>query len=111
MNNVILFFITLLTLKIDYFCNGMGNPSENGVVDGDPAPGRSPGPPEITNDEHGVDDDLPTILLTSDKIDDSVCSLQGDVTLPEEDVVNITVNHKLFQSDTVVPGLIYQGEL
>lgn len=109
MNNI-LFFITLLTLNIDYFCNVMGNTFESGVVDGDPAPGRSPGPPEISNGEHGVEDDLPTILLTSDKTDNSRCSLEGDAKLIEEDIVNLTISHKLFKSDAVVPGIVYQGK-
>lgn len=109
---VLLLLLTLLVFEKCLMCNGMviHPPGFGGGVEGDPAPGRSPGPPEIISSRHKAVDELePTELLKSETAGDD-CTLVGDVADDPRGAVNISVSHELFKSDLLVPGIVYQGK-
>lgn len=68
------------------------NPSGNG----DPAPGRSPGPPILEEDSFNN--------VTSK------CRLNGTINNEESEIVRLSVSHALFKTDVLVPGVDYQGK-
>lgn len=90
------------------------------LPNGDPAPGRSPGPPtegpsyeETAN--FGVEET--TVSATSVDMDDvcvfaRVASDSGDVvTLSEDDSdVNLTFSHSVFEVEELVRGVVYDGK-
>ncbi|KAF5304445.1 hypothetical protein FQR65_LT07975 [Abscondita terminalis] len=86
-------------------------PGFGGGIEGDPAPGRSPGPPEILVPLlKTVDEVRPTtVLLTSNNVEQGDCLLKGDVVEDPHGAVNFSINHQLFKSDLIVPGIIYQA--
>ncbi|CAG9865029.1 unnamed protein product [Phyllotreta striolata] len=57
---------------------------------GDPAPGRSPGPPVLRGNSS------------------SNCRFEGTVEQHVRGAVNFTVSHSLFETDILVPGVTYQ---
>lgn len=107
----ILLMLTLLIFEKWTLCNAMvvHSPSFGGETEGDPAPGRSPGPPEVIapsfNDFKIIET---TILPTSETIDD--CTLEGDTVDDPRGFVNISINHALFKSDWLISGITYQGK-
>lgn len=72
-------------------CNGriIQPSSSGGGLEGDPAPGRSPGPPQSG--------------LTG-------CQLLGPEDPDEEGLVNVSLSHPLFKTDVLVPGVSYEGK-
>lgn len=98
---------------------------------GDPAPGRSPGPPFDENsnidvpdevfDEITTTDEIPTTALVSEaSVERMVDACEyaklpsdsdGIVTLSERNSdVNLTVSHSVFDSDELVKGVVYDGK-
>ncbi|XP_060519804.1 uncharacterized protein LOC132698003 isoform X2 [Cylas formicarius] len=69
-------------------------------VDGDPPPGRSPGPPPVST---GNDRRRPKVDVMEDK-----CGYQSDTETIENDLLNLTVSHELFTSDLLVAGVVYE---
>lgn len=109
MNSVLLFFAVLIISTAYYFSNGISlNPP------GDPAPGRLPGPP---NDKLSVNfgekiDSLDTENIYSDSTNDTNnCELDGTLRSDEDGSLNFTVTHRLFNTDVLVPGIVYEGKL
>lgn len=73
-------------------------------AEGDPAPGRSPGPPEETGDE-----DHPTMVLTSEGANVG-CSFRGGIEVDKGKLLNVTLVHPLFKSELLVAGVTYEGK-
>lgn len=100
--------IGLLTLHTDCEISGalIRSLSDGGTVaDGDPAPGRSPGPPTL----QGTSEEYPSILLKApENIRD--CSLNTNAATVTNNIVNVDVTHRLFKTDLLVPDIIYQGK-
>ncbi|XP_015833125.1 uncharacterized protein LOC103312261 isoform X4 [Tribolium castaneum] len=96
-----LLFTALFFLEKCWFCTCLViNPgSSGGLTSGDPAPGRSPGPPEI---------ELTTLLLPQEADE---CGLEGNVQLATENFINLTLGHRLFITDHLVAGMEYQVNL
>lgn len=107
-----LFFLLALLISDECFlCDGMviHPPGFGGGIEGDPAPGRSPGPPEIISPRfRSLDDTEPTVLLRSDGAEDD-CALEGAVVDAPKGAINFSVNHELFKTELLVPGIIYEG--
>ncbi|KAG6463909.1 hypothetical protein O3G_MSEX014146, partial [Manduca sexta] len=79
------------------------------LPNGDPAPGRSPGPPEVTTVEMET-----TVMMMTDASDDgcAFARVPSDsdevVTLSDdESEVNLTVSHPVFEADVLVRGVVY----
>jgi hypothetical protein len=100
-----LLFATLFLLEQCWFCTGLViNPaSSGGAASGDPAPGRSPGPPHLEATVVPV----PETVDKVDKVEE--CELDGEVNAPPENLLNVTLLHRLFNTDKLVPGIEYQG--
>lgn len=101
------------------------------LPNGDPAPGRSPGPPTDVDALDNLDlkaDEIKAILsvdyeattefeVTSVEVEDAcdfarIPSGSGDiVTLSSDDSdVNVTVTHPVFDAEELVRGVVYDGE-
>lgn len=99
----------------------MPYPGSGAAATGDPAPGRSPGPPPVavglTSDsaKHGLVDQHQqlTIIMTADTVDSSPCDLDGDLIVVDADkaAVNVNFTHDLFQSNVLTHDVVYQGML
>ncbi|XP_037294856.1 uncharacterized protein LOC115449543 [Manduca sexta] len=83
------------------------------LPNGDPAPGRSPGPPEVTTVEMET-----TVMMMTDASDDgcAFARVPSDsdevVTLSDdESEVNLTVSHPVFEADVLVRGVVYDVQL
>lgn len=99
----ILLLIFLFALKeYPYSCGRIIQPGgSGGRHEDDPAPGRSPGPPEVPDDT--------TVLITSETAYED-CRLRGELAADENNQLNVSVSHPLFKSDVLVPGIVYEGE-
>lgn len=86
-------------------------PGGGGVAEGDPAPGRSPGPPLDVTVGHSTSGELPTIVVTQEA--DDLCDLTGDLIIVDKEKASIIVNftHELFKTDVFTHGVKYQGTL
>lgn len=94
MKNFIYLFITFVVL--DLFWN------INGSAVGDPAPGRSPGPPDI---QENLDSNKIAVNINSN------CDLQGTFKdVDHDNGLNFTIDHSVFKTAELVPGITYQGE-
>ncbi|XP_056636815.1 uncharacterized protein LOC130445275 [Diorhabda sublineata] len=94
MNNsiIIIFFgVCFLDIVFNFSLNPAGH-SQNG----DPAPGRSPGPPIFDNAVNELDS------LSNE------CRLEGIVKEQGEQLVNLTLSHELFETNVLVPDITYQ---
>lgn len=96
------------------------------LPNGDPAPGRSPGPPTDLSNLDLKDDEIKAILSVDyetttggeeAEVEDACAfartpSESGNVvTLSEEDSdVNVTVTHPVFDAEELVLGVVYDGE-
>lgn len=85
-------------------------PGEGGVAEGDPAPGRSPGPPVSGTSDHGILEDLATVVVTAD--DSDPCDMNGDLIVVDKEKAAIVVNftHELFKTEVLTRGVLYQGK-
>jgi hypothetical protein len=103
-----LLFATLFLLEQCWFCTGLViNPaSSGGAASGDPAPGRSPGPPHLEATVVPVPETVDKVDK-ADKVDE--CELDGEVNAPPENLLNVTLLHRLFKTDKLVAGIEYQG--
>lgn len=99
----ILLLILLFALKDYPYSSGriIQPASSGGRHEDDPAPGRSPGPPEIPDET--------TVLITSETAYED-CRLRGELTTDENNQLNVSISHPLFKSDVLVPGIVYEGE-
>ncbi|KAG5899376.1 hypothetical protein JTB14_036865 [Gonioctena quinquepunctata] len=105
-HSVLLLSIGLLCSNFCHISYGFSlNPSRYSG-NGDPAPGRSPGPPYLENGDHVAGTEVP-----EDQDVKSECQLDGTFEHIERTVVNVTVAHHLFKTDVVVPGVTYEGKL
>lgn len=119
MDKIAVFLLVALNILQEhrFMCDGMVVSSSTtttgsgGSLDGDPAPGRSPGPPQYVSPHyHRNPDDQPTLISTSDIINDFDCNLDGDITdIDRTSDFNVTLDHQFFRTDVLVPGIIYQG--
>ncbi|XP_068905882.1 uncharacterized protein [Tenebrio molitor] len=102
-----LLFATLFLLEQCWFCTGLViNPaSSGGAASGDPAPGRSPGPPHLEATVVPVPETVDKVDK-ADKVDE--CELDGEVNAPPENLLNVTLLHRLFKTDKLVAGIEYQ---
>lgn len=123
MKRCILKFITVLFIATLPYSSTLSLPS------GDPAPGRSPGPPQ----DNKVDDSISTTdtvyddttivndveaTTVSDTSDIDACAfarIPSDsddiVTVSELDSdVNLTVSHPVFDTEELVRGVVYDGK-
>lgn len=102
MNKIILIFIGLSAFDCFWMANGVSLNPSGGASVGDPAPGRSPGPP-----------DLPEETLQSTKVSEEVsskCELHGTLKETDQDLdFNFTIHHPLFRTEELVQGLVYEG--
>lgn len=102
---LLLFFDTRL-------CVGMSVHITNSFS-GDPAPGRSPGPPvgpQASAEEMIITSDLFTLQPSSTI---SNCELFPEPATTEKDPqesLNVTVDHDLFRTDLLSPGVVYKGK-
>lgn len=114
MDKVTLCLLVILHMLREYYlCTGMvvqGPTGTGGSLNGDPAPGRSPGPPQILTPRHRNIQEQPTLILTSEtsEID---CTLDGDTQILDKGDMNFTLRHQFFKTDALVPGVIYQGKI
>ncbi|XP_071057498.1 uncharacterized protein [Onthophagus taurus] len=97
----ILYLITLLMVqKMLFFageCMSLKKNGQGGLLEGDPAPGRSPGPPLF------MDEDTKQEKTGKD------CDPMGNSTGTDEaKSLNLTVTHHLFNTDSLVFGVLYQ---
>lgn len=94
------------------------------AVDGDPAPGRSPGPPgppglpalsvADQEDHHQLTVDMRPDTDSINKNsgeDKSSCDLHGDLIVvdAEKVPVNVSFSHQLFETNVLSLGIVYQG--
>lgn len=91
------------------------------AVDGDPAPGRSPGPPPRPpalsiadqEDHHQLTVDMPSEVESLDSDDDknSPCYLHGDLIVVDssKSPYNVSFSHSIFETSVLTMGIIYQG--
>lgn len=78
------------------------------ALTGDPAPGRSPGPPAIGI---GTSEDQSNLILTSSQTSSVDCILVGEArTIEEGGELELTVNHNLFRTDLLTPAVVYESE-
>lgn len=91
---------------------------------GDPAPGRSPGPPDVEETTVAVTDveydetTVEDVTTVSAEVTVSACAFaripsESDevVTISDKDSeVNLTVSHAVFETDQLVRGVVYDGE-
>uniref|UniRef100_A0A2H1VCY5 SFRICE_009783 n=1 Tax=Spodoptera frugiperda TaxID=7108 RepID=A0A2H1VCY5_SPOFR len=109
------------------------------LPNGDPAPGRSPGPPEVEDKEVSTDDKVIEVgevydeTTTSEEVEVTTVSevvsertvdisdacafarIPSDsddiVTLSEDDSdVNLTLSHPVFETDELVRGVVYDAD-
>lgn len=103
MNNIILIYVGFLS--VDYFWTTSGFSLYNEVGAStvvDPAPGRSPGPPDIQ-------ESLNEVIKIGDQIAND-CELNGTFKNESEDVgLTFSISHPLFSVEELVPELTYQG--
>lgn len=113
MDKVTLRLLVILHMLREYYlCTGMvvqGPTGTGGSLNGDPAPGRSPGPPQIVIPRHRNLEEQPTLILTSE-ISEIDCTLDGDIQILDKGDVNFTLHHQFFKTDALVPGVVYQGK-
>lgn len=110
MGTIFLLITLLVTDKLT--CDGIStaNTGSGGLLQGDPAPGRSPGPPPESG-HHRTTEENPTILLTSSQPDDN-CTFEGNVQYTAGGTnVTVQVTHPLFNTDVLVFGVVYQGKI
>lgn len=102
MNTIILIFVGLSTVNSFWIANGFSLNPPGGAAVGDPAPGRSPGPPDLPEE---------TVELKKDSDDFfSNCELHGTLKETDNDVeLNFTLYHPLFDTEELVQGLVYEG--
>lgn len=81
-------------------------PGSGGQADGDPAPGRSPGPP-LGKGDHVEE---PTVVTANDP---DPCDLNGDLIVVDKDKASLDLNvtHRLFKSEVLTHGVVYQGKV
>ncbi|XP_026733871.1 uncharacterized protein LOC113498129 isoform X2 [Trichoplusia ni] len=126
------FLMTIVILALLPYSSTLSLPN------GDPAPGRSPGPP-IAEDEVATDNkviEIPDVYDETTTVDDvEVTTVSAEVsektvdisdacafaripsdsddivTLSDEDSdVNLTLSHPVFETDELVRGVVYDGE-
>ncbi|KAK9695431.1 hypothetical protein QE152_g32578 [Popillia japonica] len=100
---IFLLLMLLVTDKLTCDEISAANTGSGGLLQGDPAPGRSPGPPSEKIQQsvhHRAADENPTILLTSTEQEDN-CSLEGNVQASPVDRNNVSVevSHHLFNTE------------
>lgn len=104
MSTIFLFYFGLIFVNHRWVTNGIALNPAGGSPVGDPAPGRSPGPPDVWEDVKEIKD-------AGDNVS-SNCELRGTVKDPSDDFeLNFTISHPLFSTEEVMPGVIYQGML
>lgn len=97
----------LLTLHIDCGISGalIRSFSDGGIVGGDPAPGRSPGPPTL----QGTSEEYPSVLLTAaENFKD--CSFSTNILTATKHFIDVDITHHLFNTDVLVPNILYEGK-
>ncbi|CAH0730051.1 unnamed protein product, partial [Brenthis ino] len=133
MNKSLITIITVIILALLPYSSTLSLPS------GDPAPGRSPGPPTFKNvdidhletnlevpdetvyDEVTTNDEISSTVSESSVSELTVgdaCSFasipsdsDGIVTLSERNSdINVTISHSVFETDELVKGVIYDGK-
>ncbi|KAF5303950.1 hypothetical protein FQA39_LY01735 [Lamprigera yunnana] len=107
-----LLLLTLFMVEKCLVCYGMvvHPPGFGGGIESDPAPGRSPGPPEILVPRLKTLDEVQPTVHNSD-IDEGDCKLQGNVMDDPRGAVNFSINHALFKSELIVSNVNYQAKL
>lgn len=104
MNLNILLYMGLLILDNYGVADGVSINPTGGSAVGDPAPGRSPGPPDFSQQKNELGE-IPAEVVTN-------CELEGSGNNTENELsFNFTIYHKLFSTEHLVPGLIYEGML
>lgn len=104
---LVFMFVGLLILQTNCEISGafIRSFSNGGIVGGDPAPGRSPGPPTL----QGTSEEYPSILLNA--IDNyKECSFNTNSVVATNSLVNVEITHRLFKTDVLVPNVVYQGK-
>lgn len=102
MNKIILIFIGLSTVDCFWMANGFSLNPTGGASMGDPAPGRSPGPPEVPEEPVELRKVSGEVL--------SQCELHGTLKETGQDLdFNFTIYHPLFGTEELVQGLVYEG--
>lgn len=107
-------FLTTVVILASLPCSTLTLP-------GDPAPGRSPGPPVTTEnfdyDETTTEDATIEGVSEIGDVSDAcafarIPSDSGDiVTLSDDDCdVNLTVSHPVFEAEELVRGVVYDGK-
>lgn len=111
MNIILLFFTILFILSVCWYCDGFSLNSSGGGVSGDPAPGRSPGPPNnMTNDLNNESDVPVKETGYSDLMnEEDECELDGTLKGDENRII-FNISHQLFERKFLVPGVVYQGK-
>lgn len=105
MNKIVLIFVGLLTVENFWMANGFSLNPPGGAAVSDPAPGRSPGPP----DPPEVSEDAVSFEKVSDVVL-SKCELHGTLKESDHDVdFNFTISHPLYSTEELVQGLVYEG--
>ncbi|CAK1544853.1 unnamed protein product [Leptosia nina] len=102
--------LPILTILLPYI-------STLNLPSGDPAPGRSPGPPFYENMdldyEETTTNEATTMEVMSDACKYERISSESEqvVTLSDADSeVNLTVNHAVFDTAELVRGVVYDGK-
>lgn len=107
----LLILIGLFSWHGGYFCDGYYlYPSDygGGGKSGDPAPGRSPGPPSDTKENGKPEQSAPNDQTDAVK---SACEVSGTPAAMEEHVLSLNVSHHLFGTEALVEGMDYEGRI
>lgn len=106
-----LVLITLVTLQIRYeSCGAMiKSLGSSGALEGDPAPGRSPGPPEDFTTLQGISEQYPSAFLKAEEASGS-CGFNTNTAITTNHLVDLKISHHLFKTDVLVPDIVYQGK-
>lgn len=109
--SIALLLVTLLIIQTDCEISGalIKSFSDGGTIDGDPAPGRSPGPPEDSTTLRGTSENYPSVLLTAAETFKG-CSLNENVEITKNSLVTVKITHHLFETDVLVADIVYQGK-
>lgn len=107
-----LLLVALLMLQTDCEISGalIKSFGDGGIVDGDPAPGRSPGPPEHFTTLQGTSEEYPSAFLTATESFRN-CDLNTTAEIPTNTLVDVKISHHLFKTDVLVPDIVYQGKV
>ncbi|CAH4032971.1 unnamed protein product [Pieris brassicae] len=100
--------LPILTIILPYI-------STLNLPSGDPAPGRSPGPPfsEIEDYDETTTSEVTTVQVITDACEYARISSESEqiVTLSEtESDVKLTVSHPVFDTAELVRGVVYDGK-